>query len=175
MQNLEKIITIFGSGLTPEDDQYFNEVVEIGKFLSESGFTICCGGYGGTMEAICRGAKAGNGKTIGITVNTAKSLTNRYIDENVAMDNWVERLMELIAIGDSYVILKGGTGTLVEISAVLEMFNKKLMKEKKMVFYSPFWKCVVDTLLVDSDRMKDIIERNIYFVDNKEDMPRYLK
>lgn len=175
MQKQEKIITVFGSGGTSEDDEYFKEVVEIGKILAKSGFTVCCGGYAGTMEAICRGVKAEGGKTIGITINTAKSKPNRYIDENVAMANWVERLMELIAIGDNYLILKGGSGTLVEIAAVLEMFNKKFMKEKKMFFVSSFWKEVINTLRVDSDRMKEIVDNDIYFIDNKEDLPSYLK
>lgn len=175
MQDQEKIITVFGSGLTPENAEYFKEVEEIGKILAKNGFTICCGGYAGTMEAICSGAKAAGGKTIGITVNTSKSSPNRYIDENVAMENWVERLMELIAIADAYLVLQGGSGTLAEIAVVFEMFNKKFMKEKKMVFYSHFWKNTIDTLKIDSERMKDIIERNIYFVDNKEDIAKYLR
>jgi predicted Rossmann-fold nucleotide-binding protein len=127
------------------------------------------------MEAICQGAKSEGGKTIGITINSANATPNSYIDENVAMENWVERLMELIAIGDSYVILQGSSGTLVEISATLEMMNKKLMKEKKLVFFTPFWRNTIDTLQIDSSRMKDIIGRNVYFADNKEDIIGYLK
>ncbi|RPI13963.1 MAG: LOG family protein [Ignavibacteriae bacterium] len=173
-QNQEKIVTIFGSGLTPENDDYFNEVVEIGKIIAKSGCTICCGGYAGTMQAICQGAKAESGKTIGITINTSNTAPNRYIDENVAMENWVERLMELIAIADVYLILKGGSGTLVEISAIFEMMNKKIMKEKKMLFISPFWNTVIETLKIDSDRMRDIIERNVYFINNKEDIAKHL-
>jgi uncharacterized protein (TIGR00725 family) len=160
---MEKIITIFGSGNTQKEDPFFAEAEKIGKLLAEKKYVICCGGFGGTMEAVCKGAKAVNGKTMGITIDIPGSKPNKYIDENVVMPNWVERLMELIAIGDVYVILKGGSGTLVEISAVLEMMNKKIMKEKPMIFYGNFWEKVIGTLKQDSEHLTEIIERNVKF------------
>jgi hypothetical protein len=162
---MEKIITIFGSGNISKNDPLFSETEQIGKLLAENDYTVCCGGYGGTMEAVCKGAKSVNGKTIGITIDYPGSAPNEYVDENVIMPNWVERLMELIAIGDAYVILKGGSGTLVEVSAILEMMNKKIMKEKLMIFYTDFWKNVIDVLKTDSERLKEIVERNLRFVE----------
>jgi uncharacterized protein (TIGR00725 family) len=161
---MEKIITIFGSGNIGKNDPLFAETEQIGKLLAENDYTVCCGGYGGTMEAVCKGAKSVNGKTIGITIDYPGSVPNEYVDENVIMPNWVERLMELIAIGDAYVILKGGSGTLAEISAILEMMNKKIMKEKLMIFYTDFWKNVIDTLKTDSEQLKGIVERNTIFL-----------
>ena len=127
------------------------------------------------MEAVCKGAKSVNGKTIGITIDYPGSTPNEYVDENVIMPNWVERLMELIAIGDAYVILKGGSGTLVEVSAILEMMNKKIMKEKLMIFYTDFWKNVIDTLKHDSERLNEIIERNSRFVEMAGEITNTLK
>ena len=161
----EKIITIFGSGYTSPDEKLWKEVRQVGEVLAKNGYTVCSGGYGGTMEAVSNGAKAAEGNTIGITIESLNLPPNDYIDENVVMPNWVERLMELIAIGDAYVIFKGGSGTLVEISAVLEMMNKKLMKEKPLIFYSHYWKGVVDILKLDSGQLKELIERNISFVE----------
>lgn len=169
---MEKIITVFGSGNTEKDDPFFHEAEIIGKLLAEKNFTVCCGGYGGTMEAVCKGAKSVSGKTIGITIDYTGSKPNKFIDENVAMANWVERLMELIAIGDTYIILKGGSGTLVEISAILEMMNKKIMKEKPMIFYGYFWEKVIDTLKQDSVHIEEIIERNVRFESEIENLPK---
>ena len=163
---MEKIITIFGSGLTGKKEPLFAEAEKIGVHLAENNFTVCCGGYGGTMEAVCKGAKSANGKTIGITIDYSGSKSNDYVDENVVMPNWVERLMELIAIGDAYVILKGGSGTLVEISAVLEMISKKIMKEKLMLFYTDFWKSVIGTLKFDNENLSKVIKNNIKFIDD---------
>ncbi len=163
---MEKIITIFGSGNTGKNDPLFKQTEEIGRLLAENDYTVCCGGYGGTMEAVCKGAKSVNGKTIGITIDYPGSTPNEYVDENVIMPNWVERLMELIAIGDAYVILKGGSGTLVEVSAILEMMNKKIMKEKLMIFYTDFWKNVMDVLKLDSENLSKVINSNVVYADN---------
>jgi hypothetical protein len=163
-KNPEKIITIFGSGYTTREEKLWEEVRQVGEVLAKNGYTVCSGGYGGTMEAVSNGAKSGGGNTIGITIETINLQPNDYIDENVVMPNWVERLMELIAIGDAYVIFKGGSGTLVEISALLEMMNKKLMKEKLIIFHGDFWKQVIGTLKLDTERLTGIIERNVRVV-----------
>jgi len=171
----EKIITIFGSGYTSPDEKLWSEVRQVGEVLAQNGYTVCSGGYGGTMQAVSEGAKSANGNTIGITIESLNLPPNDYIDENVVMPNWVERLMELIAIGDAYVIFKGGSGTLVEISAVLEMMNKKLMKEKPIIFYGQFWKGVVDILKLDTERLTGIIERNVKFLSEPVDIIIVLK
>jgi uncharacterized protein (TIGR00730 family) len=168
--NMDKIITIFGSGESGLESSFYKEAEEIGKTLAKGGYTICCGGYGGTMEAVCKGAKSVNGKTIGITIDYPGNKPNEYIDENVVMPNWVERLMELIAIGDGYVVLKGGSGTLVEISSVIEMMNKRIMKEKPVIFYGEFWKDVIDTLKKDTPKLQKIIKSNIIFVSGERDI-----
>jgi predicted Rossmann-fold nucleotide-binding protein len=51
-----KIITSFGSGFTSEKEPLYNDIVQIGKIIAENGWTVCCGGYYGTMEAISKGA-----------------------------------------------------------------------------------------------------------------------
>ena len=172
---MDKIITVFGSGESDLEKSFYNETKEIGKILASNGYTICCGGYGGTMEAVCNGAKSANGKTIGITIDYPGSKPNEYVDENVVMPNWVERLMELIAIGDAYVVLKGGSGTLAEISAVIEMMNKNIMKTKPVIFFGDFWKDVIVTLKKDTLKLQNIIESNIIFASNKEDIINILK
>lgn len=172
---MDKIITIFGSGEPNLENSFYNKTVEIGKTLAENGYTICCGGYGGTMEAVCKGAKSADGKTIGITINYPGSRPNKYVDENVVMPNWIERLMELVAIGDAYVVLRGGSGTLVEISSVVEMMNKKIMKEKPMVFYGDYWKNVIETLKNDTPKLQKIIQSNIVFVSREQDVINTLK
>lgn len=172
---MDKIITIFGSGEANLDKSFYKETEQIGKTLAEKGYSICCGGYRGTMEAVCKGAKSVNGKTIGITIDYPGSKPNEFIDENVVMPNWVERLMELIAIGDAYVVLKGGSGTMVEISSVIEMMNKKIMKEKPVIFYRDYWKKVVDTLKNDTAKLQNIIKSNIVFVSKEQDIINVLE
>ena len=74
---MDKIITIFGSGESNLKSSFYTETEELGKTLAENGFVICCGGYGGTMEAVCKGAKSAGGKTIGITIDYPGSKPNK--------------------------------------------------------------------------------------------------
>ncbi len=167
---MERIITVFGSGFTTSDDKLYYEAQIAGKILANNGFTVCTGGYYGIMEAVSKGAKSVNGKTIGIIVDPAlntgwKSEPNNYIDEIVKMPNLMERLTELIAIGDTYLIFKGGTGTLVELSVALELMNKKVMKEKKLIIFNSFWEHIVNLLKQDTAQLSELIERCIVFAD----------
>lgn len=171
---MDKIITTFGSGLLPSDEIVYGDIVEIGKHLAENKYIVCTGGYAGTMEAVSKGAKSAGGRTYGITVSSWSNIPNKYIDEETKMPNPVERLMELIALGDAYMIFRGGTGTLVEISLTLELMNKSMMKEKQLFFFSDFWRNTIDTLRIDSERVKGIIERNVKFFKKPDEIVRFL-
>ena len=56
----------------------------------------------------------------------------------------------MIQSGDGYVVLKGGTGTLVEIAMVWELVNKGLIPNKPIVAVSPFWDNVVNQFREES-------------------------
>ena len=38
------------------DEETYGRAGEVGRLLAERGHTVVCGGYGGVMEAACRGA-----------------------------------------------------------------------------------------------------------------------
>jgi uncharacterized protein (TIGR00730 family) len=171
---LSKIITSFGTAFIKPEEPLYSEAEELGKYIAEAGYTVCSGGYYGTMEAISKGAKSAGGKTIGITVKDWKAEPNKYVDEIAAMPNLMERIVELIGIADAYIIFKGGTGTLLEISAALELMNKKAIPEKKMIFYTDFWKNLIEILMQDSDSLTKLIERNVFFINEPNEIPKLL-
>ena len=120
-------IAVFGSSSAKEGSQAWKEAYEVGFLLAKGGYTVVNGGYGGTMLASARGAKEGLGKTIGVTTDEFPGLEkNEFIDQEIRKPTWRDRLFQLIALGDGFVILDGGTGTLAELAVVLEMGNKDL-------------------------------------------------
>lgn len=144
---IDPIVTIFGSSRLQEGDPEYALAFEVGKELAEAGFTVCNGGYAGIMEASARGAKSAGGKTIGIIAEIfAPKKANTWIDTTFTSKTLIERMMALISHGDAYVVLKGGTGTLLELAAVWELMNKGLMKERPIVVVGGFWNGVVDAL-----------------------------
>ncbi|MFH0989040.1 MAG: LOG family protein [bacterium] len=143
---MRKIISIFGSSRPVEGDNEYTEAFSVGEHLARAEFTICNGGYGGIMEASARGAKLAGGSTIGIISSIFHRTANRWMDETIQTQSLVERLLMLVNKADGYVVLKGGTGTLLELAYVWEIINKRMIDEKPIVLVGDFWSGVVETL-----------------------------
>jgi uncharacterized protein (TIGR00725 family) len=140
------VVTIFGSAAPRPGEPEYLLAHDLGTALATAGFVVCNGGFGGTMEASARGAKEAGGKTIGITVPVFQQDANRFIDRVIPTHSLFDRLKILIDTGDAYVVLKGSTGTLLELAAVWELLNKRLMEEKPVVLLGDFWNNVVELL-----------------------------
>jgi uncharacterized protein (TIGR00730 family) len=139
-----KIITVFGSSRPREGDVHYGMAHELGAHLARRDFIVCSGGYGGVMEAASRGAKEAGGQTLAVTAAFFRSRANRWVDEEVRVKTWQERLFELIHRGSGYVVCPGGTGTLVELAVVWEMLNKGVMRGKPFVALGEFWKPIIE-------------------------------
>jgi uncharacterized protein (TIGR00730 family) len=143
--NQEKIVTVFGSSRPREGEADYEEARVLGRALAKHGFAVCTGGYGGVMEAVSRGAKEAGGKTYGVTAEFFTAVKpNSWIDTEVRMKTWEERLFELIRLADGFVACKGGTGTLVELAVVWEMLNKSVITGKPFAVLGDFWQPVLD-------------------------------
>src|SRR5258708_3703124 len=141
----EGIVSVVGSSRPHEGDADYEEGRVLGRALARHGFSICSGGYGGVMEAVSRGAKEASGRTYGVTADFFKNAKlNAWIDLEVRMKTWEERLFELIRCADAFVACKGGTGTLVELAVVWEMLNKSVIDAKPFAVLGDFWQPVLD-------------------------------
>ncbi len=171
----EKIITIFGSSRPTEGDPDYEFAKKLGYELGKAGFTICNGGYAGTMEASARGAKEAGAKTIGVTVKTFRGNANKWIDEEIKANDLFERLKNLIDKGDGYIVLKGGTGTLVELSLAWELINKGLIDPKPFVAVK-FWTPIIETISEQLKResLENAIEY-IQIIDDVDEIVEYMR
>jgi uncharacterized protein (TIGR00725 family) len=140
----ERIITVFGSSRPKESDADYQEARVLGRALAENRFAVCTGGYGGVMEAVSRGAKEAGGKTYGVTAEFFSAKANPWIDAEVRVKTWQERLFELIRLGHGFVACKGGTGTLVELAVVWEMLNKSVIEGKPFAVLGDFWAPILE-------------------------------
>jgi len=154
MSGEARVITVFGSGRA--GDGNYAEARKLGAELAAKGFRVCSGGYAGVMEAVSRGTKEAGGRTLAVTADFFRSRANEWVDEEIRVKTWQERLFELIARGHGYVACPGGTGTLVELAVVWEMLNKGAMARKPFVVLGDFWRPVVDLVSeVEFGRARD--------------------
>jgi uncharacterized protein (TIGR00730 family) len=164
----EKTVTIFGTGRAKDDDSSYKLAYTVGKLLAQAGFAIANGGYGGTMLAAAKGAAEAGGEIIGVTCSAFKQSTaNEYITREITTGSLDERLDTLIKLGRAYIVLPGGTGTLLELAKVWELKNKGFIQaDKPVILVGKFWKPLVDLLAVDDP---DSI-RHVYQVDRPEEV-----
>lgn len=141
-----RIITLFGSAAPQEGDEEYMAAWELGRLLASAGYVLCNGGYGGIMEASARGARERGGHTIGVIISSVSTAVNPFIVEVIPRHSLLERLETLLEKGDGYIVLPGGTGTLLELAAVWEYLNKSLMPQKPVIVLGSFWQPVVETL-----------------------------
>jgi uncharacterized protein (TIGR00730 family) len=140
----ETIITVFGSSRPQEGDADYEQARVLGRVLAENGFAVCSGGYGGVMAGVSRGAKEAAGKTYGVTADFFSAKVNPWVDVEVRVATWQERLFELIRLAHGFVACKGGTGTLVELAVVWEMLNKSVMTGKPFAALGDFWRPIIE-------------------------------
>jgi uncharacterized protein (TIGR00730 family) len=147
----EKIITIFGTGRAKRGGANFQLAYSTGKLLAQAGFTIANGGYGGTMVAAAGGAAEAGGDVVGVTCSAFKFNTaNKYVTREIVTPSLDERLDTLIKLGLAYIVLPGGTGTLLELAKVWELKNKGFLKtDKPIILLGEFWRPLVELVAVD--------------------------
>jgi uncharacterized protein (TIGR00730 family) len=136
-----KIVTIFGTSKAQPGDSVFEMAKELGRLLAENGFTIANGGYGGTMLAGAKGAAEAGGEVIGVTCTAFKrGGANEFVTKEISTSCLSERLAKLIELGDAYLVLPGGTGTLLELADVWEHKNKGFTNAAKpIILIGSFW------------------------------------
>ncbi len=126
------IITVFGSSTPRPLSPAYQIAYELGRAIAQAGWTLCNGGYGGTMEAAARGAVEAGGHTIGVTCSSLgwRGGPNTYIRQEIPTFDLLTRLNTLVRLGRAYVVLPGGTGTLLELALVWELLNKGLLRRR---------------------------------------------
>lgn len=141
----EKIVTIFGGSKCGENSIEYQQAREIGGRLAEAGYTICTGGYLGVMEAASRGAREKGGRVLGIVMNQFKSEPNRFLTDKVATDHFYDRLQNLIQRSVGFIAIRGGMGTVTEISLVWNKLQTGVIEKRPLVLLGDCWKNVVKT------------------------------
>ena len=139
----EKIVTIFGGSKCDESSLEYSQALRVGELLADAGFTICTGGYSGVMEAASRGAHERGGRVIGITMNQFKSEPNRFLTEKIPSAHFYERLQRLIVQSVGYIALRGGMGTVTEISLVWNKLQTGVLEPRPLVLMGDCWPPVV--------------------------------
>jgi len=156
----KKVVAIFGTSRAGPADVVYQTAYQLGKLLAQAGFVIANGGYGGTMLAAAKAASEYGGQTIGVTCSAFESAqANEYITRRITTASLDERLDTLIKLGSAYIVLPGGTGTLLELAKVWELKNKGFLnKGKPIILIGEFWQPLVEAITADAPDSRQCVK-----------------
>ena len=118
MPSYKMIIAVIGnSSCSPEETKLAET---LGELLAQQGVTVICGGLGGVMEAVCRGAKLKGGLTVGILPGQDASMANHWVDIPVVTGIGEARNVAVVKSAQAVIAIGGSYGTLSEIAYALK-------------------------------------------------------
>jgi uncharacterized protein (TIGR00730 family) len=141
-------VSIFGSARTHHNDKYYRLAEEIAFRLVQNGYGIITGGGPGIMEAANKGAKRGNGKSVGINIDLPfEQRPNSYIDADklITFDHFFVRKVMFMKYAQGFIVLPGGFGTFDELfEAITLIQTRKIGKFPIILVGKKYWKGLMD-------------------------------
>ena len=156
-----KRITVFGGSRCGPEAAEYKQALALGRLLVEAGFDVCSGGYAGVMEAISRGAHEAGGHVIGVTMEQFKSSPNPYLKKIEPSADFYARLQKLILESVGYVALRGGMGTVTEISLVWNKLVMNVLPSRPLILLGECWpqaiSCLSQHLVVSQSDLSHLL------------------
>lgn len=115
----QRLVSVIGGSVCSEAEAAI--AVEVGRLLAEAGVAVVCGGRGGVMEAVCRGASEAGGLTVGILPGASSSEGNDYLAVALPSGLGEARNVLVVRAGEAVIAIGGGLGTLSEIALSLRL------------------------------------------------------
>lgn len=147
-----KNVAFFGDANIPKSDPTYKNAFDIAKLLAKEGFTIVNGGGPGVMNASTQGAEAAGGETLSVTFSpkNAPGYEGRYLanvtDKEIKTSNYVERMFKLLEHGDTFLIFKGGSGTMSEFGTAWVLAKIYYGHHKPFILYGHHWIAIIDAI-----------------------------
>lgn len=117
-------ITIYCGANTGNDPEFVKRASELGAWMAENGHTLIYGaGNAGMMGALSDAVIQGGGRAVGVTPEffVINEETREDLSEVIIADDMPTRRGIMMEMGDAFIALPGGTGTLDEIAEVIAM------------------------------------------------------
>lgn len=144
------ILTVFGSSKPLPGDQAYGQGEQLGRLAARAGWLVATGGYGGTMEAVSKGAAEEGGTAIGVTCQQIEDWRplgpNQWVTEEIRVPTLRERLERLVDLNDAAIALPGGIGTLAEVALSWSWLQTAVINQKPLILVGAGWRQVFSQL-----------------------------
>ena len=148
-------ITVYCGALDGGDPDFIRTAYEFGAWMAKQGHRLIYGaGNAGMMGAVSDGVIDNGGEVVGVTPEffVMAEVTRDDLTELIVPGDMSERRKVMIEMGDAFVALPGGMGTLDEISEVitykrlslLGSINKPIIMYNVNGYYDNFFRLIGD-------------------------------
>jgi uncharacterized protein (TIGR00725 family) len=107
------------AGASRPERPLLDQAEVLGRRLAEAGAIVLCGGGPGVMEAVCRGAQAAGGTTVGLLPGLDRAEGNPHLTISIPTGLGQGRNLLLVRSSNALIAVGGGFGTLSEIALAL--------------------------------------------------------
>lgn len=145
-------IGVFGSSQPRAGEAAYEEAREIGRLVARRQGRVVCGGYGGVMEAVCRGAAEAGGSSLGVVLE-GRPDANAWVTRVSPEPNLAARLTRLRDASDAWIFLPRGLGTMLELIWVSESVVKGDTPARPFVLLGEFWQPTVEKAIAEASRL----------------------
>lgn len=174
-------ITVYGGAHPGSDPAFVAAAEQLGRMIAKNGHTVVYGGGAiGMMGGLSRGALEEGGRVIGVIPRfmVEREWANPAVEDMRMTETMAERKTMMNELGDLFVAMPGGTGTLEEIAESLAHCNLGLVAGKCVFlningYYEPM-RTMLDAMTA-AGYMAEQERRNAVFVDSMEELEAYLK
>lgn len=148
LSEVRPAVSIFGSARITPDDPWYAVAIDIGRRLSDEGFSVISGGGPGIMEAANKGAFEGKSPSVGLNIELPREQkANAWQNISLQFRHFFARKVAFVKYADAYVVLPGGFGTLDELTEVLTLIQTgKTRRIPVIMVGAEFWHGLLDWL-----------------------------
>lgn len=141
LARIKPSVSIFGSARARPDSDYYRRAERIARALSDSGFSVVCGGGPGIMEAANKGAYDGKSPSVGLNIQLPKEqVANDYQNISLRFRHFFSRKVMFVKYASAYVVLPGGFGTLDELAEILTLVQTERTRRIPIILVgSAYW------------------------------------
>ncbi len=148
MSKIGPCVSVFGSARTKPENLYYKNAEEVGYLLTQKGYGVITGGGPGIMEAANKGAKRGEGKSVGLNIELPfEQSNNEFIDNDKLLnfDYFFVRKVMFVKYAQGFIVLPGGVGTLDELFEAITLIQTgKIGRFPIVLLGSSYWEGLVD-------------------------------
>ena len=143
MTRIGPCVSIFGSARTKSENKYYQIAEDIAFKLVQHGYGIITGGGPGIMEAANKGARKGNGKSVGLNIDLPfEQKHNEFIDADkcINFDYFFVRKTIFLKYSQGFIAMPGGFGTLDELfEAITLVQTNKIAQFPVVLVGKDYW------------------------------------